>query len=193
MHIKKGVSWNKNIKKWVGTVDTGGQLSEKDENAHFLVATKVLVFMVVNINGHFKAPVAYYLINSLNGHEKSILLRDLLMKLDEKGIDVIGTTFDGDSTHRTACELLGANFNFDDNNKFKPYIDHPATGKPVHIFFDPCHSLKLVRNYFGSKNKHLIYNKKEIIDWKYIKKLHENQDNDDFALCLQNSETACSI
>lgn len=93
-------------------------------------------------------------------------------------IDVVGTTFDGDSAHRIACELLGANFDFDDNEKFKPYIDHPATGKPVHIFFDPCHNLKLVRNYFGSKNKHLIYDKKEIIDWKYIKKLHEKQINE---------------
>lgn len=84
MHIKQDVSWKKNSKKWVGLVDTGGQLSEKDENNCFLPATKALVFMIINIKGHFKALVAYYLVNSLNGYEKSVLLKDLLINLDEK-------------------------------------------------------------------------------------------------------------
>lgn len=129
MHIKKSVSWNKNTKEWVGTVDTGGQLSEKNESNHFLPVTKALVFMIININGHFKAPVTYYLVNSLNGHEKAILLKDLLINLNRDGIDVVSTTFDGDSAHKTACELLGTNFDLNDNEKLEPYIDHPSTGK----------------------------------------------------------------
>lgn len=157
----------------------GGQLSEKDESNRFFVTTKALVFMLVNINGHFKAPIAYYLVSSLNGHKTSIFLKDLLINLDRDDIDVVSITFNGNSAHKTACELLGANFDLDDNEKFKQYIDHPSTEKPVNSFFDPAHMLKLMRNYLASRNKRLIYDKKEIIDWKYIEKLHEKQINED--------------
>jgi len=52
--------------------------------------------MLVNINGSFKIPVAYYFTNSLNGSEKSVLLSDLLVKLHENNIDVINITFNED-------------------------------------------------------------------------------------------------
>jgi len=77
--------------------------------------------MLVNINGNFKTPVAYYFTNSLSGSEKSILLKDLLIKLHENNIDVVNITFDGDESNQKACKLLGANFNYSDQENFKPY------------------------------------------------------------------------
>ena len=85
-------------------------MSEEDENGDTITATKAFIFMLVFINGSFKAPVAYYLINSLNGEEKSLLLADLLRVLGKINIEVVSITFDGDSAHIRACELLGANF-----------------------------------------------------------------------------------
>jgi len=84
---------------WKGLVDVGEQLNEINAKESEKVATKALVFLLVCINGGFKAPVAHYLINSLNGREKSILLKDLLIKLNEKNINVVSVTFNGDKDH----------------------------------------------------------------------------------------------
>lgn len=130
--------------------------------------------MLVCINGSFKTPVAHYLINSLTGKEKTILLKDLLIKLSQSDIEVLSITFDGDKTHARACEVLGANFNYEDKSNFKPYFGHPSTLKSVYVFLDPCHMLKLVRNYFALKGP-IIYDKKETISWEYIKKLNNIQ------------------
>jgi len=133
--------------------------------------------MLVNINGAFKTPVAHYLIDSLNGTEKSILLKDLLIALGENKINVIGITFDGDPAHKTACEKLGANFNYKDKTLFKPFFEHPLTSKPVYIFFDACHCLKLCRNYFALKGP-IIYKKNKYIDWSFIIKLNDIQNHE---------------
>jgi len=45
--------------------------------------------MLVNINSAFKAPVAYYLTNSLSGEKKCILLKDLLIELHNNSINVV--------------------------------------------------------------------------------------------------------
>lgn len=162
MNIHKWKHWDKKAHKWKGVVDLGGQLDEVDSNNELKIATKALVFMLVCINGSFKTPIAHYLINSLTGKEKAVLLKDLLIKLSQSDIEVISITFDGDKTHATACEVLGANFNYREKSDFKPYFEHPNTLRPVYVFFDPCHMLKLVRNYFALKGP-IIYDKKELL------------------------------
>jgi len=159
----------------------GGQLEEANKNGNLKIASKALVFMLlcivfmflyyVNINGGFKTLVAYYLINSLNGMEKSILLKDLLIKLNEKSINVVSIIFDGDKAHKTACEQLGANLNYKDKDHFNPYFEYPGNLQLIYIFYDPCHCLKLVRNYFATKSP-IIYNHNKYIHWAFIKKLH---------------------
>lgn len=129
--------------------------------------------MIVHVNGSFKAPVAYYLIEALNGADKSVLLKDLLIKLHEKSIHVASVTFDGDSSNLKACELLGANFNYNDKSNFKNFFEHPATGEPVYVFPDACHMLKLARNTFALRGP-LFHNDKSI-KWQYIKDLNDKQ------------------
>lgn len=121
--IKQHKEWDKNTHTWRGMVDLGGQLSEADSNGEAKTASKALVFVAVSINGGFKAAVAHYLINSLSGVEKSILLQDLLVVLGKKKIDIVSVTFDGDPAHKIACESLGANLNYTDKTTFKPYFD----------------------------------------------------------------------
>ena len=103
--------------------------------------------------------------NSLCGKDKSTLLKELLEKCQQKKINVSSVTFDGDKSNQATCKNLGANFNANDEKNFKPYFDHPVTKKPVYVFFDACHMLKLVRNYFASKGP--FYSKK---DPKYMVK-----------------------
>lgn len=127
--------------------------------------------MLVNVNGRYKTPITYYLTNSLPGEEKSILIKDLLIELCVNKIDVFSVTFDGDKSNQKSVKLLGANFDYGTEN-FQPYFPHPVTGEPVYVFFDACHMLKLVRNYFA---KEPIYNNNEKIDWNYLIKLNEKQ------------------
>jgi len=86
-------------------------------------------------------------------------------------------TFDGDRAHKVACESLGANLNYKDKQNFKLYFEHPASLKPVYIFYDPYHCLKLVRNYFATKGP-IIYNQNQYINWEFIKKLNSKQENE---------------
>ena len=114
--------------------DLGGQLQNCDEKGNRQKASKALVFMLVSINGGFKTPVAYYFTNSLSGSDKSILLKDLLVKLDEEHINVVSVTFDGDDSNERACKLLGANFDYSDKKHFRPYFEHPSTSLSlIHI------------------------------------------------------------
>lgn len=174
MSIKKFAFYCKSSHKWKGLVDLGGQLEECDEQGNRKKASKALVFMLVHINGNFKTPVAYYLSDSLTGDDKSILLKDILIKLNEKNINVVSLTFDGDESNQKACKLLGANFDVTNEKTFKPLFRHPVTNKPIYVVFYSCHMLKLVRNYFAQKGP-IIYDGKEYIDWNFIKKINDLQ------------------
>lgn len=106
MSIKQWTTYCKSNHEWEGLVDLGGQLDEIDENGNRAKATKAIVFMLVNSNGGFKTPVAYYLIKSLTGAEKAVLLNDLLIHLDKKNINVTSVTFDGDEGNQKACNFF---------------------------------------------------------------------------------------
>ncbi|KYM99955.1 THAP domain-containing protein 9 [Cyphomyrmex costatus] len=66
----------------VGFVDLGNGVTSQTE------ASQALVFMIVNINGNFKIPIAYYLIASLMAQEKVTILSEILRYLHENEIDV---------------------------------------------------------------------------------------------------------
>uniref|UniRef100_A0A1B6D0X2 THAP-type domain-containing protein n=2 Tax=Clastoptera arizonana TaxID=38151 RepID=A0A1B6D0X2_9HEMI len=68
-------------------VDLGGLLQERVIEENSELASKAIVFLLVNSNGVFKTPIAYYLLNYLKSEEKAILLQHLFVKLQEKNID----------------------------------------------------------------------------------------------------------
>ncbi|CAK6959948.1 DNA transposase THAP9 isoform X1 [Scomber scombrus] len=82
MAIRKHVQYNPHTQSMSGFVDMGDGNSETD------VATEALVFMVVGIQGHWKAPIAYYLMNSLSPVTQRVLLSHALEELHARGIRV---------------------------------------------------------------------------------------------------------
>lgn len=66
-----------------GYVDMGDRLNETD------VASKVLVFMVVGLQGYWKAPIAYYLRKSLTPETQKTLFEHALEELHHRGIKVV--------------------------------------------------------------------------------------------------------
>lgn len=179
VHLKSQSYYNTKTHRWEGCVELGGDLHRKnDETKDDPLASKALVFMVVAINGSFKVPVAYYLCDSLTANEKSLLVRNLLYKFSTFEIKIVSMTCDGDKTNVTACELLGANFDyFKDKKNFKPYFENPYTKKRIYVLFDACHMIKLVRNYFSARE--VFFNSKDKqIKWSYIIDLHMKQENE---------------
>lgn len=122
-------------KRYYGHVDLGinGEIDCDDPPR----ARNALVFMLVAINGHWKVPVGYFLIKSLNSQERSSLLLKCLELIHESGIVVRSLTFDGASVNISMCVSLGANFEIGKN--FKPYFIDPVTQNKIYCFFDPCH------------------------------------------------------
>jgi len=58
-----------------GFVDLGTGINiDTDELPH---VTYALVFLAVGLNGHWKMPIGYFLINSLNGSECEIYCKNV--------------------------------------------------------------------------------------------------------------------
>lgn len=173
MAIKKQIEFRAN-RTW-GYEDCG--VGIKDDSLK--CATEALVLLVVSVDGSWKIPVAYFLINSLTGAEKANIVKQGLKKLHEVGVTVASVTCDGPSAHFTMAKHLGANV--DDILNLKPYFEHPFTKSNVYIIFDACHMLKLVRNNWA-KCRVFINSKGQTIDYKYIEMLHHIQEEEKCSL-----------
>lgn len=68
-----------------GYIDFGnGLLSETGEEAK-----RALVFMIVAINGSWKLPVAYFLVNSVKSQQKATLVEECIKKAEMCNIKIV--------------------------------------------------------------------------------------------------------
>lgn len=166
MSVRKHIDWDG--KKFHGYVNYGTDL-EDDSNS---VAKEAFVLMVVNINGTWKLPVGYFLVDGLNGTQKSALVSQCLRLVSETGAHVVSLTFDGAPSNIAMVNNLGANTNV---QVLK--TDFCINGDTIFIFYDPSHMLKLIRNTFGDK-KVLVDGTGNFIKWEYIVKLVQLQESE---------------
>lgn len=131
--------------KYHGYEDLGFGYSDADSVP---LAQKAMVFMLVCLNGKWKIPIAYFLVQSLRGELLSQLVNTALEVVDKANIVVRSVTFDGIATNLTCFKILGAKLDF--NQDFQPWFYHPChKTEKVFLIFDPSHALKLVRNTLG--------------------------------------------
>lgn len=168
--IRESIDYDE--KRYYGHVDL--EINEEINCDNLPIARHALVFMLVAINGHWKVPVAYFFIKSLNSQERASLLQKCLELIHYSGIIVRSLTFDGASVNINMCISLGANFEIGKN--VKPYFIDPATQNKIYCFFDPCHMLKLVRNTLRDKSI-LIFGEEKILweDIVFLQKLQEEE------------------
>jgi len=114
-------------KRYYGLIDFGIDHNNAFDVDYLCKATNALVFMLVAINGHWKIPVGYFLLNSLNGVERASLLEKCLELIEMIGVEVHSVTFDGASVNINMCKCLGANFEL--GTAFKPYFINPTLRK----------------------------------------------------------------
>ena len=139
MAIRKQVNWDSKRKCFVGYVDNGSGVDSNSPEE----ATEALVFMVVGIFGHWKLPIAYFLLNGFPGHALAKLVTHALERLHEVGVTVVTLTLDGHQANQSAVKQLGASLKGTIASSFK----HPSNpAHKVHTVFDACHMIKLIRN-----------------------------------------------
>ena len=163
MTIKKNISWDLRRHKYSGFVDLG---NDADDDDSMPVAKDALVFMLVHINGSWKVPCAYFLIDGMNGNERANLVSICIQRLADVGVTVVSLTCDGPSCHRTMITSLGGSLKWPTN--VDGSFPHPSkTTEKVHVFLDVCHMMKLVRNTLGDW-KVLTDSDKKYICWQYL-------------------------
>jgi len=114
------------------------------------------VFLAVSINGHWKVPLDYFLINSFCGSEIANLLSKCLELFSETGVNCDSITFDGAPSNIAMCISLGANFNCYAEH-VQPWFYNPSKPQEnIFVFWDTAHMLKLVRHTLGEKKYSII-------------------------------------
>lgn len=179
MAVRKQVCYDSRTQKMTGLVDLGDGQTGSD----CAEASEALVFMVVGLTGHWKAPVAYFFTKTLQATTQTKLVEHTLDALAEVGVRIWAITMDGHATNFGMCRELGCSFNMDN---IKPSFKHPRTNEDVFIIMDPCHMLKLARNLLHALGE--IVSPAGSIRWAYIRDLHNVQD--DVGLRMANKITA---
>lgn len=83
---------------------------------------------------------------------------------------------DGLSSNLSMLQSLGCNFN-SNVNCFQSWFKHPASDTNVHVFLDPSHMIKLVRNALG-RTKQFVDDDGNRIKWEHFEELHKLQENE---------------
>lgn len=136
--IKKHVEFDG--EQMIGFVDLGTGIQDDTSS----LATEALVFMVITLNGSWKVPMGYFMINGLKGSERANLVQQCTMKLHYVGVTVVSLTCDGPSCHFFMLKALGASM---DPSNLEPSFKHTSDpSRRRHVLLNVCHMLKLVRN-----------------------------------------------
>lgn len=166
MSIRRHAQWNKSTMQFDGFADTGRSAHGQDS---LPLAKDALVYLITGVDDDFKIPVAYFFINGLNGVDRATLTNEIIIRLNEIGIEVVALIFDGLPANLTMCKALGADF-----DTGKAYISDPRqTNRKIYVFLDAPHMLKLARNALGTRN--LIEGNGGVIEWNYISLLFDSQ------------------
>ncbi|KAK6167152.1 hypothetical protein SNE40_021247 [Patella caerulea] len=155
----------------VGFVNLGSGPVENDA----VEAREVIVILAVGLQGHWKVPLGYFLVDGISAEIQSQLLLTAISSLHQICIRVTSIVMDGHPTNQRMANILGGNLNPDN---IRSTFQHPSNPElNVYIFFDACHLLK---NFRGALHS-LQQLQEEIIGtakWSDIKRLEELQRNE---------------
>jgi len=119
------------INDYIGYIAYGKHMNDIDLSKACLTASSIIVLMVVDVNGHWKLPIAYYFINSLSSMERANIVNDTLISLHETGVLVTSIT-DRPRNHFAMVTQLCAKLNIDDD--LQVYFLHPIS-KEKFLYF----------------------------------------------------------
>ncbi|KAM7307079.1 uncharacterized protein ISCGN_010715 [Ixodes scapularis] len=169
MSIRRHLEWDG--QKYAGYMDVGSGVDDDS----LPLAKNASVIMAVAINGRWKIPLGYFLVDGLGGEQRANLVVQGLTHAHETGALVVSLTCDGEPANFSTLRELGCDFSNMAN--LRTTFPHPVTQEPVATFMDPCHMLKLVRNALCDK-KAFIGPDGEAVAWHFIEQLHVLQQHE---------------
>jgi len=87
--------------RYYGLIDLGIDRTDVFNDVDYsLYTTNALIFMFIAIKGHWKIPVGYFLLKSLNATERASLLEKCFELIEMTGVKVYSVTFDGASQYK---------------------------------------------------------------------------------------------
>eukprot|EP00794_Sanderia_malayensis_P008598 gene8598-9513_t len=188
MSIRKQTVWDTKEQRFMGFIDYGNNaVVESSEE----LASEALVFMVVGATGvSWKSIIAYFLCNKVNSGVLAQLTRTALNFLADAGFVILSIVWDGTFVNQEAARCLGCQFGAS-YDSLSTAFPHPTHGYLVHIIFDICHMLKLLRNTLADwKEFKIMYEKKQqCVQWKYLEELNSLQEKEGFTLANKLSPT----
>lgn len=131
-----------------------------------------VALMLVAVNDSWKLPVAYFLTNSINGVQKSGLVKECIRKSELCGVTIMSVTFNENTSNISMAKDLGCKLNNLNTQPWFMFKNHK-----IFIFYDACSMLKLIINSFREL-RILSRSDGNQINWKYIDSLIELQEND---------------
>ena len=87
----------------VGFVDLGAGSLDND----VAEAIEVIVIMAVGLQGHWKIPVGYFLINGISAEVQSQLVLSVISSLHDAKVNVLALVMDGHAINQKMVNLLG--------------------------------------------------------------------------------------
>ncbi|XP_059619410.1 uncharacterized protein LOC132263587 [Phlebotomus argentipes] len=131
------------------------------------VATKVLLFMLVDMNGAWKMPIGYFPMTHLSCDMRQNLIEKAIINAEDTGAKIMGVTFKGDHVNFSTMKLMGASFAMDEP-VFNIRIGD--SGKRYFIYPDPFDMIQRVKNTFVFE-KYILDGEGNIVDYSYIEQL----------------------
>lgn len=151
----------------IGFVDYGNNVPTEE------MAKDALVFMLTCLNGSWKIPLGYFLINGISADQKANLVKNCIELVHgECGVQIVSVTFDGCPTNFAMAKILGCTIEGDNIDPTFTVGDHKVV-----IFPDPAHMLKLVRNTIGEMGN-IVDGENRNVSWNYVKSLIELQEKE---------------
>lgn len=143
-------------------------------------STEVLVFMLSSLKQKWKWPIGYWFVDKIKSNVQAQLIRIAITQCDKFGINVVTVTCDGAYANSSTFKTLGC-----DLDQLFDFIksDFSITSTKANVYFTPdaCHNVKLARNALGTLGVFKDSNN-NLIEWGYIHKLFELQNNIGFKL-----------
>lgn len=169
-NIKRREEWDG--KKVRGYVDCGSSSEVYDMDSDGLaMARSALVLMAVPLDPLelWRAPVAYFFINSLTSSEKANVIRECILRLHSVGSVILSVTCDVISCDKIFLDSLGVSFDL--LPQISPYFVHPADPLlRVHLILDNTSLLTSVQNMWATSQRFLDGENRSI-NWKFVSEL----------------------
>ncbi|XP_053319240.1 DNA transposase THAP9 isoform X2 [Spea bombifrons] len=177
MSIQQHVAFNSQRNELVGFVGLGNGVESSGNKE---VANEVIMFMLVATAGDWKAPIAYFLMNSLTAEAQRQLLFHVLHELCEHGFEIVAITMERLLRNREMCSLLGCGFH--DPTQLQTHFSLPNKEKKHYIIFDVNYEQNMIQELLEETGT--LHSPDGTITWKQIDdamnvQKHEIQMNKD--------------